>query len=106
MKTVNVPGRLYSVKINYLREPTSNYFLKTFQTIVYLDRETTHGNILVFLTSVEELEGMANMLDSYCFESKKRLNVMVLHAGISLEKQAEIFDFSRDRKIILATNIA
>jgi HrpA-like RNA helicase len=31
---------------------------------------------------------------------------MHLHAGVTLEKQAEVFEFSRDRKIILATNIA
>lgn len=38
IKTINVPGRIHEVKINYLREPTSNYFLKTFQTIIYIDR--------------------------------------------------------------------
>ena len=37
-KEINVTGRLYSVKIQYLKEPTKNYFLKTFQTIIYLDR--------------------------------------------------------------------
>lgn len=38
VKTINVPGRVHEVKINYLREPTSNYFLKVFQAIVYIDR--------------------------------------------------------------------
>lgn len=38
VKTINVPGRLHEVRINYLREPTSNYFLKMFQTIIYIDR--------------------------------------------------------------------
>jgi HrpA-like RNA helicase len=77
-----------------------------FQTIIYIDRETPLGNILVFLTSVEEIEGMATMLDSYSEESKRKLKVLPLHAAISLEKQAEIFEFSRERKVVLATNIA
>lgn len=38
IQTINVPGRTHEVKINYLRDPTSNYFLKLFQTIVYIDR--------------------------------------------------------------------
>lgn len=52
VKTVNITGRLHDVKIHFLKDPTKNYFLKIFQTIVYIDREKTPGNILVFLTSV------------------------------------------------------
>lgn len=46
------------------------------------------------------------MLDSFAEENKKRFSVMPLHSGLSLEKQSQIFEFSRDRKIILSTNIA
>jgi HrpA-like RNA helicase len=53
VKTVNITGRLHEVFIHYLKEPTKNYFLKVFQTIVYIDREKPPGNVLVFLTSVE-----------------------------------------------------
>jgi len=52
-KTVNITGRLHEVFVHYLREPTRNYFLKIFQTIVYIDREKAPGHVLVFLTSVE-----------------------------------------------------
>lgn len=38
VKTVNITGRLHEVYIHYLKEPTKNYFLKAFQTIVYIDR--------------------------------------------------------------------
>lgn len=65
VKNVNITGRLHEVFIHYLKEPTKNYFLKVFQTIVYIDREKPPGNVLVFLTSVEEIEGMVHMLDSY-----------------------------------------
>jgi HrpA-like RNA helicase len=37
-KEINVTGRLYSVSIHYLKESTKNYFLKAFQTIIYIDR--------------------------------------------------------------------
>ena len=35
---INITGRLHSVFIHYLRDPSANYFLKVFQTIVYIDR--------------------------------------------------------------------
>ena len=38
VKTLNITGRLHEVFIHYLTEPTKNYFLKIFQTIVYIDR--------------------------------------------------------------------
>jgi HrpA-like RNA helicase len=53
VKTVNITGRLHEVFVHYLRQPTRNYFLKIFQTIVYIDREKAPGHVLVFLTSVE-----------------------------------------------------
>jgi len=83
VKKVNITGRLHEVNIHYLKEPTKNYFLKIFQTIVYIDREKSHGNVLVFLTSVEEIEGMINMLDSYSSENKRRLKLLPLHAKLA-----------------------
>lgn len=55
IKSINITGRLHEVAIHSLKEPSKNYFLKIFQTIVYIDREKPPGEILVFLTSVEEI---------------------------------------------------
>lgn len=73
---------------------------------MYIDREKSAGEVLVFLTSVEEIEGMAHMLDSYMVENKRRLKVLPLHSKMSVEDQNLIFERTYDRKIILATNIA
>jgi HrpA-like RNA helicase len=91
IKSVNITGRLHEVAIHYLKEPSKNYFLKIFQTIVYIDREKPPGEVLVFLTSVEEIEGMAHMLDSYMVENKRRLKVLPLHSKMSPEDQNLIF---------------
>lgn len=106
VQAIYVEGRTYGIRVNYLKEHTSNYFLKTFQTIIYVERETHHGHILVFLTSVEEIEGMQYMLDSYAHENRRSFRIMALHAGLSLSKQADIFEDSSRRKVILATNVA
>lgn len=83
IKSINITGRLYEVAIHYLKEPSKNYFLKIFQTIVYIDREKPPGEVLVFLTSVEEIEGMTHMLDSYMVENKRRLKMLPLHSKMS-----------------------
>ena len=44
--SVNITGRLHEVAIHYLKEPAKNYFLKMFQTIVYIDREKPAGEVL------------------------------------------------------------
>jgi ATP-dependent RNA helicase DDX35 len=106
IKSVNITGRLHEVAVHYLKDASKNYFLKIFQTVVYIDREKPPGEVLVFLTSVEEIEGMAHMLDSYMVENKRRLKVLPLHSKMSPEDQNLIFERTYDRKVILATNIA
>ena len=51
VEVINLVGRVYPVDVLYLTEPSKNYILKTFQTVITIDQEKPKGDILVFLTS-------------------------------------------------------
>lgn len=106
IEIINIVGRIYPVDVYYLSEPSKNYVLKAFQTVTIIEQDKPKGNILVFLTSQEEIEMMYNLLDNYRIENKRYLKVLQLYSGLNETKQDEIFESSYERKVILATNIA
>lgn len=97
---------MYPVDVFYLKEPTKNYILKAFQSVTYIEQEKPKGDIIVFLTSQEEIEAMNHLLDDYCRMQKRHLNVIPLYSSLPQSQQERVFEHSLDRKIILSTNIS
>ena len=57
------------------------------------------GDVLVFLPGKAEIEACARMLHG-------RFSVIPLHGGLSLSEQRRAFERTRERKVILSTNVA
>nr|UXY87500.1 ATP-dependent RNA helicase CDC28 [Cryptomonas sp.] len=106
---MNIPGRLFRIKIYYTKIPQYNYIFTTSAIISKFHfKETIPGNFLVFLPGQEEIEKVSEQVQ---YIIAKRLSNYVLikfHSNISYDNQLNIFKplNSRIRKIILATNIA
>jgi ATP-dependent helicase HrpB len=58
------------------------------------------GDVLVFLPGKGEIESVARALDRFDVE------VLPLHGGLSLGEQSRVFEPSRRKKVVLATNVA
>ena len=65
------------------------------------------GDVLVFLSGMNEITALADALLGYVAESRRWI-VLKLHSSLSVEEQDKVFDLAPEgvRKCILSTNIA
>lgn len=120
---ISVSGRCYPVKDLYLddicrevrknlpreeareRAPKLNLTLLT-DLIKHIDETRDKGAILCFMPGWKDMKAMQKELE-YC-RSRNRLRVLLVHSKLPISEQRLIFSKtdSRERKVILATNIA
>jgi HrpA-like RNA helicase len=75
------------------------------ETVSKILESTTDGDILVFLTGVDEINTMSDELEK--LNGIYNLVVLPAHGGLSPEDQNRVFsDYPGKRKVVLATNIA
>ena len=65
--------------------------------------ESSRGDILTFLPTEQDIRETCDMLMG---RKLKRVQIMPLFARLSASEQQSVFKHSKDRKIIVATNIA
>jgi ATP-dependent helicase HrpA len=68
-----------------------------------LMRESSRGDILIFLPTEQDIRETCDLLMG---RKLKRIRIMPLFARLSASEQQSVFKYSKDRKIIVATNIA
>ena len=78
------------------------------ETVQFIHEKKREGEILVFLTSQDEITAFIEILSKDTKKYKIKINLLPLFANMTLEAQLEVFKPSpRDtRKIIVSTNIA
>ncbi|KZP24870.1 pre-mRNA splicing factor [Athelia psychrophila] len=108
---VSLEGRMYPVEITYLENATPDYVKSAAEIAWKINLQAGTGDILIFLTGREEIEGCLDELSELIPtlpKSAPRLQPLALHAGLSTESQLKVFEpaASGTRKIIIATNIA
>jgi ATP-dependent helicase HrpB len=96
-KSIEIDAKIYPVEINYLPNQPS-VLNQTLEAKVKkaVDNYPT-DNILIFLPGMREMLKVQTVLSG---------NVFLLHADLSKEEQEEALAVTKQRKIILATNIA
>jgi pre-mRNA-splicing factor ATP-dependent RNA helicase DHX16 len=107
----NIPGRKFPVDIYYTPSPEANYLEAAIVTVFQIHISQGEGDILVFLTGQEEIDGAAERITEVRRKlgSKVReLIVAPIYANMPSELQAKIFEPTppNARKVVLATNIA
>lgn len=118
-----VPGRAHPVEIFYTQEPEYNYFGAAIRTVLMIRRAEGAGDILLFLTEVEEVEEACrqieleadNIYNADRGESVGPLVCIPLYSSLPHKQIRRIFDpppaSSREggpvgRKVIVSTNLA
>jgi ATP-dependent RNA helicase DHR2 len=112
VSTCFVEGRQYPVKTVYLSEPTQDWVESALKIIFQIHyREPLPGDILVFLTGQDTIEGLEKLINEYAQgmdSDVPKLLALPLFAALPQHLQQLIFMPTpyRTRKVILATNIA
>jgi len=107
---IEVSGRTFPVETRYLPPNTvieadadSSHIDLAVRAAENLMRESSRGDILVFLPTEQDIRETCDMLIG---RKLKHVRIMPLFARLSASEQQGVFKPSKSRKIIVATNIA
>ncbi|MEY4581653.1 MAG: hypothetical protein RL701_6356, partial [Pseudomonadota bacterium] len=96
-------GRAFPVAIKYL--PAANHTLPNAEDLptrvqnALVAASNDPGDVLVFLPGKAEIEACMQRL-------RGRFSLLPLHGSLSMNEQRRAFESTRERKVILATNVA
>ena len=107
---IEVSGRTYPVEIVYIEPERQQQDLAqtVTNTVKYIiDSENqgeflASGDILVFCSGEREIRDCAKTLQ----DSKLHIDVLPLYARLSMQEQTRVFKPAKQRKVVLATNVA
>ncbi|XP_071450237.1 probable ATP-dependent RNA helicase DHX35 [Hetaerina americana] len=108
---MSVEGRLYPVDIHYVKEPVADYVKGVVETVMKIHTSEPRGDVLAFLTGMDEVEGVVSLLSQQARSSGTdglKLLVTPLHGSLPNSEQLKAFRFTPRglRKVVVATNIA
>lgn len=113
-KILCVEGRSHPIEIHYCRSPVANYVKAGVEAVIAIHESESSGDILFFLTGVDEIEEAVSSLLDYSKSLDKnskevrKMFVLPLHASLPAREQFKVFDTypKSVRKVIVATNVA
>jgi len=110
---LSIQGRHYDVDIHYLTSPCADYVKGCAEVATKLHAKETAGDILIFLTGMDEVDSCVDILEKFSErsgESRHGLKMLVLpmYGALSPGRQLQVFRPAPrgSRKVIVATNIA
>ena len=112
VSTCYVEGRQYPVQTVYLPQPTQDWVESALKLVFQIHyKEPLPGDILVFLTGQDTIEGLEKLINDYAEgmdAEVPKLIALPLFAALPQQAQQRIFHPTpyRTRRVILATNIA
>ncbi|XP_060582526.1 probable ATP-dependent RNA helicase DHX35 [Ruditapes philippinarum] len=110
---LSIEGRAFPVDIHYTIDPVPDYIKATVDTIVKLHRNEKPGDVLAFLTGMDEVGTVTRMLIEEAKQLLKkpdamRMKIVPMHGSLPAAEQMKAFERTPKncRKIVVATNIA
>jgi len=108
---LSVEGRKYPVDVYYLEDPAPDYVKASVNTVMKIHKKEAPGDILIFLTGIEEVEQCVGLLKEYSNTLQKNegtLMVLPMHGSLPNNDQLRVFHSSPPgtRKVVVSTNIA
>lgn len=110
---LKIEGKTFPVDIYYLNEPIADYIRASVNTVIKIHETQKKGDILVFLTSQDEVEKAIEILKDYgksVKEDRSKYNIYALpfYASLPPYEQLKVFEqFPHNtRKVVCSTNLA
>jgi len=101
---IECPGRTFPIEQQYLAHHSSQAIERLVQEGVERMLDKTEGDLLVFLPGVGEIFKTQSSLESLA--EKQNLSLLPLYGDMSLSEQQAVLLPSKQRKIVLSTNVA
>ncbi|XP_048512923.1 probable ATP-dependent RNA helicase DHX35 isoform X2 [Athalia rosae] len=108
---ISVEGRLYPVDTYYIQEPVADYVKAVVDTALKIHEEEERGDILAFLTGMEEVDRAVSLLNEHgklIKDTKQKILPLAMYGSLPNSEQLKVFwSAPKDtRKVVVATNIA
>ncbi|KAF4393078.1 hypothetical protein F8388_012587, partial [Cannabis sativa] len=108
---LSVEGRGFTVQIQYVEEPVSNYIQAAVSTILLINDQEPMGDVLVFLTGQDDIDSAVHLLHEDIQNRSKNssgLLILPLYSGLPRAEQELVFAPAPrgKRKVVISTNIA
>uniref|UniRef100_A0A0K0ECQ4 RNA helicase n=1 Tax=Strongyloides stercoralis TaxID=6248 RepID=A0A0K0ECQ4_STRER len=107
---LSVEGRNYPVNLYYSKEPVPDYVIASVNTCINIHKNYGNGDILVFLTGMDEVNDAIKLLDDEARKAKisKELWILGLYGSMPINTQMLAFETPSygKRKVVFTTNIA
>ncbi|MFO7964135.1 MAG: ATP-dependent RNA helicase HrpA [Desulfobacterales bacterium] len=105
---IEVSGRTFPVDVRYMEaddedDADASYVDKAVSAVDHLMKTRTRGDILVFMPTEQDILETRDLIEG---RSYTHVTVMPLFARLAGKNQTKVFARTRERKIIVATNIA
>jgi len=102
---IAIEGRSFPVQDVFRPEPNEEQDLSAqiLEAVEWIKTRGETGDILVFLPGEREIREAADLLKGQCWPE---VEILPLFARLSMAEQQRIFRKSRERRIVLATNVA
>ncbi|KAH9840442.1 Pre-mRNA-splicing factor ATP-dependent RNA helicase prp16 [Teratosphaeria destructans] len=103
-----IPGRTFPVDIQYSRSPCEDYVDSAVRQILAIHVSQPAGDILVFMTGQEDIEVTRELVAERLTQlnDAPKLLILPIYSQMPADLQAKIFEPAKERKVIIATNIA
>jgi HrpA-like RNA helicase len=124
-KVIEVPGRLFPIKLHYMPHLISPSALSSgsktraerlnpepyMQIMAMIDKKypsSEKGDLLIFLSGLNEITSVVDAAKEYSDSHNKNWIILPLHSSLSMSDQDKVFDYAPEgmRKCIVSTNIA
>jgi ATP-dependent helicase HrpA len=102
---IEVSGRMYPVETRYMafNDKESSHIEQAASAVQQLMGDTKRGDILIFMPTEQDIRDTCTLLEGRRFG---KTLIIPLFARLSERDQQRVFRKSRQRKIIVATNVA
>ncbi|GMI14639.1 hypothetical protein TrLO_g7168 [Triparma laevis f. longispina] len=106
-----IPGRTFHVETYFGKQVAEDYVMAAVKQVLQIHFNSGPGDILVFMTGQEDIEGVCSMLAEKIGglgESASPLLVLPMYSQLPADMQAKIFEAAENgvRKVIVSTNVA
>ncbi|XP_014259416.1 probable ATP-dependent RNA helicase DHX34 [Cimex lectularius] len=116
-KVIQVPGRLHPIEVHFSEVPAekdssqtklnAEPYLRILRGIDQKYPKNERGDVLIFVSGLNEIESLITVINGYNEESKNWIP-LPLHSSLSLAEQNKVFNYVPQgyRKCVVSTNIA
>jgi len=106
LSSILVPGRTFEIEKHLLQVEPKNYIQDAIDKVLEIEKSGKPGDILIFMPGKSEIREVIKEVDFLNIKYNFNLLTIPVHAELPIEEQEKIFAPTKERKVVVSTNVA